>query len=414
MPEASISDLWIRRVYTGRGDVTLEVEVYTEGGYGRAAAPAGASRGKYEVRYLPDGGIEEALSNFEKLVAPELLGMDAAEQAAVDMRLAEIDGTEDFSRIGGAAAIATSMAVARAAATALGMPLYYHLGGALARNVPYPLGNVIGGGKHSRGLGPDVQEILVVPVGADDIYTALDINVRIHRDVLSEILKTDPSFTGGKNDEGAWTPRVSSETALKIVQSVAKAVQREVGAEVRIGVDMAASSLWDGEKYVYRNEGVARGVREQLEYVKALIDRYDLYYVEDPFHEEDFNSFAELCDMYEDRLIVGDDLFVTNAERISIGARMGAATGVIIKPDQRGTLTGAYEAARMAVSRGLTPIASHRSGDTEYELLAHVAVGFGTPIIKAGIMGGERTAKLNELLRIWDDLGRAARMARLR
>ena len=183
---------------------------------------------------------------------------------------------------------------------------------------------------------------------------------------------------------------------------------------MRIGVDMAASSLWDGEKYVYRNEGVARGVREQLEYVKALIDRYDLYYVEDPFHEEDFNSFAELCDMYEDRLIVGDDLFVTNAERISIGARMGAATGVIIKPDQRGTLTGAYEAARMAVSRGLTPIASHRSGDTEYELLAHVAVGFGTPIIKAGIMGGERTAKLNELLRIWDDLGRAARMARLR
>jgi len=391
----------------------VEVEVSVGDGFGRGVAPAGASRGRYEVVYFPNDSVDECVSAFEKYAAPELLGMDAAEQVLVDRRLEEVDGTERFERIGGAAAIAASVASARAAASAFEIPMFQHLGGVYARYLPLPLGNVIGGGKHSRGLGPDIQEFLVIPLDPPDMFTALEVNVAIHREVLKELVKADPTFTGGRNDEGAWTPRISAETALRILTDVARRVGERYGVRVGVGVDMASSSLWDGEKYVYRNEGVARSPREQLEYVTSLIERFDLVYVEDPFHEDDFDSFAELAQRFGDRLIVGDDLFVTNAERIAYGGRNRAATGVIIKPDQTGTLTRAREAVETARRFGLTPIVSHRSGESESDWLAHVAVGFSAPVIKSGVVGGERVAKLNELLRIWDYLGSAARMARL-
>lgn len=414
MADTTIEDLIARRVYTGRGDPTIEVEVYTADGFGKAAAPAGASKGRHEVVFLPEGGIEAALSAFERLVVPELTGMDAAEQYSVDGKLEEVDGTERFERIGGAVAVATSMAVARAAANTLGVPLFRHLGGALARSLPLPLGNAIGGGKHSRGLGPDLQEFLVIPLNPPDAATAVAANLEVHRRALKYIVKVDPGFTGGKNDEGAWTPRISAEAALKILKDAAAEVGKEMGVEIGLGVDAAASSLWNGSKYVYQNEGKERTPREQLEYMSKLLDEFGLVYLEDPFQEDDFNSFAELTDRYRDRLIVGDDLYVTNAKRIEEGGRLRATTAVLIKPDQTGSLTRAFEAVRTARRFGMKVVASHRSGDTEYDTLAHIAVAFGAEVIKTGIVGGERTAKLNELIRIADYLGKWARMASIK
>jgi enolase (EC 4.2.1.11) len=279
------------------------------------------------------------------------------------------------------------------------------------RDLPYPLGNVIGGGKHSRGLGPDIQEFLVLPYGAPDIYSALKANIEVHRSVFKELVKVDPSFTGGRNDEGAWSARISTGTALDILSRVVKEVSNRVGFEIGIGVDLAASNLWNGEKYVYTNEGITRSPKEQLEFIKGLIEKYNLVFVEDPFHEEDFKSFAELTDIVGDKcLVVGDDIFVTNPSRLSVGIKEGAGNGIIIKPDQIGTLSRAWDTVRLAVSNGYVPVVSHRSGDTEYDTLAHIAVGFGAPIIKSGVLGGERIAKLNELIRIWDYMGKAARM----
>ncbi|MFP3492168.1 MAG: enolase, partial [Vulcanisaeta sp.] len=359
MPDTTIEDLGIRKVFNSRGEETVEVEVYLTDGFGKAAAPAGASRGSHEVVYFPNDDVDLAVSTFEKTVAPDLMGLDASIQSEVDIRLEEIDGTENFSRIGGAVAVATSMAIARASSNALEIPLYQHLGGTNTRDLPYPLGNVIGGGKHSRGLGPDIQEFLVLPYGAPDIYSALKANIEVHRSVFKELVKVDPSFTGGRNDEGAWSARISTNTALDILSRVVKEVSNRVGFEIGIGVDMAASSLWNGEKYVYTNEGVSRSPREQLEFVKGLIDRYGLVYVEDPFNEEDFRSFAELTDSVGDKcLIVGDDLFVTNPSRLSVGIKEGAGNGIIIKPDQIGTLSRAWDTVRLAISNGYVPVVS--------------------------------------------------------
>ncbi len=411
MVDTTIKDVGIRKVFNSRGEETVEVEIYLEEGYARVAAPAGASRGKHEVVYFPNDNVDLAISIFERTVGPDLMGLDAAFQSEIDLRLEDIDGTGNFSRIGGAVAIATSLACAKAAASVLEIPLYQHLGGSFVRDVPYPLGNVIGGGKHSKGLGPDIQEFLVLPYGAPDIYSALKANIEIHRVVFKELTKVDPTFTGGKNDEGAWTARISTKTALDILSKAVKEVSQRMGFEIGIGIDVAASSMWNGEKYVYVNEGVSRSPKEQLEFIKGLIEQYDLIYVEDPFHEEDFQSFAELTDLFRDKcLIVGDDLFVTNVERLKMGIKERACNGIIIKPDQVGTLTRAWEAVRLALSHGYIPVVSHRSGDTEYEVLAHIAVGFGAPIIKSGIVGGERIAKLNELIRIWDYMGKPARM----
>ncbi|WP_084019778.1 phosphopyruvate hydratase [Vulcanisaeta thermophila] len=414
MPDTTIDDLGIRKIFNSRGEETVEVEVFLVDGYGRAAAPSGASRGKHEVVYYPNDNVDQAIDTFERNVAPDLMGLDASIQGDVDSRLEEIDGTGNFSRIGGAVAIATSMAVAKAASNALEIPLYQHIGGSMARDLPYPLGNVIGGGKHSRGLGPDIQEFLVIPYGADDIYTALKANIEVHRAVFKELVKVDPSFTGGRNDEGAWSARVSATTALDILSKAVKSVSESMGIAIGIGVDMASSTLWNGEKYVYVNEGVSRSPREQLEFVKGLVEKYGLVYVEDPFHEEDFQSFAELTDAVGYKcLVVGDDLFTTNPERLRLGIRNRAGNAIIIKPDQIGTLSKAYETARLALANGYVPVVSHRSGDTEYEILAHIAVGFGAPVIKSGVLGGERMAKLNELIRIWDYMGKSARMNRL-
>ncbi|MCX8204109.1 MAG: hypothetical protein N3H31_00350 [Candidatus Nezhaarchaeota archaeon] len=396
-----------RKVFDSRGRSTIEVYIETSlGGIGRYSAPSGASVGAYEAPAFPRG-VDEALRLFKEDVAPRLIGMDAADQRGVDEALKEIDGTHNFSKIGGSLAIACSVAVAKAAASSFGLSLYRWLGGAMACRIPAPLGNVLGGGRHAPVRSLDIQEILVFPLNAPSITEAIAVNAEVHRRLPGRVAKVDPSFTGGRNDEGAWVARLNGRQALELVREICDEVADELNYRVGLGIDLAASSLWDRETMVYKyeGEGVVRTSEEQFSFVRGLIDDFDLLYVEDPFHEDDFDLFAQLTKEVSPRIVCGDDLFATNVSRLRRGIEEGAANATIIKPNQAGTLTDTFEAAALARSKGYSLVVSHRSGETEDEALAHIAVALSAPLIKAGVVGGERTTKLNELIRISEEMG---------
>lgn len=395
-----------RKVLDSRGNPTIEVYIETSlGGAGRYSSPSGASVGAYEAPAFPRG-VDGALETFREEVAPRLVGMDACDQRGVDEVLKEIDGTPNFARVGASLAIACSVAVAKAAASSLGLPLYRWLGGAMTYRIPAPLGNVLGGGKHAAVRSLDIQEILVFPMNASSIVEAVMANAEVHRRLPSRLAKEDPSFAGGRNDEGAWVARLSGRRALEVVKETCDEVADELNCRMGLGVDLAASSLWDRESKVYKYEveGVVRTSEEQLSFVESLVDDFGLAYIEDPFHEDDFDLFATLTKEISPRIVCGDDLFVTNVNRLRRGIERGAANAIIIKPNQVGTLTDAFETAALARSRGYVLVASHRSGETEDEALAHIAVALSAPLIKTGVVGGERTAKLNELIRISEEM----------
>jgi len=396
-----ITGLKARKIFNSRGEETVEVEVKTLGGFGCAAAPSGKSRGKYEVVPFPEGGVEKAVERFESHVKPKILGLDADNQELIDKTLHEVDGTENFGFIGGNLAYAVSLAVAEASASTHHQPLFARFGG-VKRLLPVPLGNVLGGGKHAGRGAPDIQEFLVLPFGCKSFSEAYTANTRIHRRLGSLLGEKVLGFTGGKGDEGAWAPPLTNEKALEFVLKVVEEVSGEMGVKVGVGLDVAASSLWNPKKgvYEYVGEGKNRDKGEQLEYILSLIKKFKLVYVEDPFHEDDFESFSELTGKVNKCLICGDDLFVTNREKLSFGVKVKAANSLIIKPNQVGTVTDTYKTIVLAKSSGYVPVMSHRSGETTNTHIAHLAVGFGCPIIKTGVVGGERIAKLNELLRI--------------
>ena len=414
-----------RMVLDSRGNPTIEVEVRTlGGGFGRAIAPAGASKGKWEAVERRDTedkrfggkGVYSAVRIVNKVLAPMLRGLDSRRQRRIDMMMISKDGTENKSKLGANTIIATSLAVAKAAANTYGLPLFQYLGGYYAKELPYPLGNVLSGGKHTRGKGPEIQEFLILPVGAPSFFEAQKANTLVHKKVEKALEKKDKFFTGGKSDEGAWTCSLSNEEALEVVAKACEEVSNEIGFECKLGLDVAASTFWNNKKkrYVYRNGKRSLDSGEQLEYILNLIKTYDLIYVEDPFHENDFKSFAELTKKVKSCLICGDDLFVTNLKRLKKGIKLGSANAVIIKVNQIGTLTDAWETVRMAKEAGYVPVVSHRSGDTVDNHIAHLAVGLSCPIIKTGVVEGARIAKLNELIRIEEMLGERALMAQLK
>ena len=408
-----IEDIMARKIFGSRGEKTLEIDVVTVAGFGRASAPSGASKGKAEVVPYPEGGVDEAIKKLEELIVPELIGRDADEQEEIDILLHEIDGTKDFRNVGGNTAFAVSLATAEAAATSYGMPLFQYLAGHLANDLPYPLGNVLGGGKHAIGKAPDIQEYLVIPVKAPTFSDAAKANVLVHQKVGSLLKKLDKNFTGGRGDEGAWASNIKSEEALEIVMTACEEVSRELGFGCRAGLDMAASTLWRQKEkcYVYARDGTKRDSGEQLDFVLRLINDYNLAYVEDPFHEEDYESFVELTKKVKKCLICGDDLFVTNRKRLARGIKVCAANSIIIKTNQVGTLTDAWETTKVAKKARYIPVMSHRSGETNDTHLAHLAVAFRCPVIKAGVLPGERVAKINELIRIEETLGNRAKMS---
>ncbi len=409
-----IESISARKILDSRGNPTVEVEVRGGKGVGRAAAPGGASRGKHEVIAFPPGGVEVSIRLLEETVRPALVG-EELDFKRVDTVLRELDGTSNFAKIGGNLAVAISMATAKASASSRGLPLFRCLGEGVVC-IPFPLGNVLGGGAHAGRNAPDIQEFLIIPVGAKKFIDAAFANARVHRRVREYLEFEDERFSGGKGDEGAWAPNLDNSKALEVVVRACEEISGEVGFQIRPGLDVAASELYDERrgKYVYSREGVTRDGGEQVDYVVDLIRTYKLFYVEDPLHQEDFKGFSELTSKVGDRcLVCGDDLFVTNVDRIRRGVEEGAANAVIVKPNQVGTLSGTSAAIGLAKRNGWLPVMSHRSGETTDETISHLAVGWGCPIIKTGVVGGERIAKLNELIRIEEELGEKAGMAKL-
>ncbi|WP_247001281.1 phosphopyruvate hydratase [Halosolutus gelatinilyticus] len=398
-----ITDIRLRRILDSRGNPTVEADVLTEsGGFGRAAAPSGASTGEYEAIERPP---TEAIAAAREHAVPRLVGEAyAGNQREVDAILRAADGTDDFSEIGANSAVAISMAAAKAGADVLGAPLFQHLGGAFrGENFPTPLGNVVGGGEHAADA-TDIQEFLAAPVGAPSVQDAVFANAAVHAAVAD--LLEERGHPSGKGDEGAWAPSIDDAEAFEIVDEAVSTVEDDVGFEIRFGLDVAAAEMYDAdsETYEYESAGVSRDTDEQIEYIADLVDEYDLVYVEDPLDENDYDAFAELTDEVGDRtLICGDDLFVTNTDRLEDGIEKGAANSILIKPNQIGTLTDAFDAIELATENGYDSVISHRSGETEDTTIAHLAVATDAPFIKTGAVGGERTAKLNELIRIADD-----------
>jgi enolase len=411
-----IEDIIARKVFNSRGEETIEVDVITTSGFGRAAAPAGKSRGKAEVAYYPQGGVDQAVKKVEELVATELVGLNADFQEEMDKTLHEIDGSKDFRMIGGNTAFAISLASAEAAANSYGLLLFQYLGGHFAHELPYPLGNTISGGQHTHGKSPDLQEFLVLSYGAESFFEAAATNVLVHKRVGEILKKKDKLFIAGKSDEGAWTTSIGNVEALEVLAQSCEEVGNDVGFEVGLGLDVAGSSLWNEKEktYVYAREKRRRDTGEQLDFILDLIKKYHLAYVEDAFHEEDFASFAELTSKAKNCLICGDDLFTTNNERLNRGIRTHSANAVIIKVNQIGTITDAWETIEMARGNGYVPVMAHRSGDTCDWHIAHLAVAFRCPLIKTGIVEGARIAKINELIRIEEFLGDRATMVDLK
>jgi enolase len=393
----TIEVIELRTILDSRGNPTVEADIYTTGGFGSSAAPSGASTGTLEAKVRPP---REAVDYAIQNLIPALIGMDAADQEGFDEQLRDIDGTADFSAIGANVAVALSLANAKAAASSMSLPLFRYLGGAFAKELPLPLGNVIGGGAHAENA-TEIQEFLVVPGGAADTWEAVFANAAVHRHVKDLLKKKGKAC--GKGDEGAWAPQIDDALAFELIAEATGLVADEMNVQVDMGLDIAASQLWDGNAYKYRK--TVRSTEDQIAYIAELVDKYNLVYVEDPLHEDDFDAFAELNSQVGDRcLVCGDDIFVTQVDRIQQGIEKDAANCVLIKPNQVGTLTDTYDAVRLAHTNGLNTVMSHRSGETTDTTIAHLATAFDCVFLKCGIVGGERIAKLNELIRIEEQL----------
>jgi enolase len=412
MSETTITHIRYRTVYDSRGVETLEVDVITEKGFGRVAAPFGApgSRGEFEAPAYAPGGLLESMAILEKTLIPSLIGMDAAEQEKIDEMLQKIDGTPNFEKFGGNMAATLSTAVGTAAADSLKIPMFKLLRKDEGWTLPYPLGNIIGGGAHSLGPAPDMQEHLIVPIGAKTVKQAIEVNLKVHDKVGKLLEKKDPGFAGGTDDENAWAANLNDVEALQIIKEAVDRISDEEGVEIRMGLDLAADRFWDpvSKIYRYQREGVSRTAQQQLDFLGELIVRFNLIYVEDGFDSNDYDSFALLNKRFGDRcLICADDVYASNYERTKTGIAKGSAGAMIIKTNQVGTITGAKQTISLAQSHGVKIVLSHRSGETPDDSIAHLAVAWNALMIKTGVKGGERLAKLNELIRIEQDFAGA-------
>lgn len=401
----SIETASIRKILDSRGNPTVEIDVRAGRAFGRAAAPSGASTGIHEPPAFPKGGVDEAIRIFRATVGPGLLGHDIADQAGVDRELHAIDGTPNFARIGCNVATAMSIATMRAAAASVGKPAYRYLGGAAAASMPLPFGNVIGGGRHAIG-GTTIQEYLVVSQGPTVLDNVLA-NARVHRKIGEALAKKRPGQPLGRGDEGAWVASLQDEEALALLVEECRNAEQDLGFRVRPALDLAASEFFRDGKYRYRERSLSR--EEQIDFVARLAREYNLFGVEDPFDQEDFAAFAELTKAVGDRCkVIGDDIFVTNIARLRLGIAAHAANAILIKPNQIGTLSDARATVDLANKSGYATVMSHRSGETTDDAIAHLAVAWGCLGIKTGAVGGERIAKLNELIRIEEGLQEGA------
>jgi enolase len=394
---SEIDEIVIRKILDSRGKPTVEVEVWTGSSVGIFSSPSGASTGSHEAVAFPKIGIDKAIDFFDDEIAPKVIGMEVFDQDGIDHLLRDIDGTKDFSKIGGNLAVALSIAVSKSAADYLEIPYFRYLGGLINTNLPYPMANVIGGGKHAIG-GTDIQEFLVIPQGETFKESAFAA-AAVHAKVAEILKKRYPKTSIGKGDEGAWVAAIKNDEALMIVSDACKAVSDEVKFPIQPGLDLAASSFYEKGMYVYADRKLDKDA--QIAYIGELVDKYDLFSVEDPLEEEDFDGYATLTEEIGEKcLVIGDDLFVTNEDRLDQGIEVQACNAILIKPNQIGTVTEMLDTVRLAQEAGYQTVISHRSGETTDTAIAHMGIAFGSICIKTGAVGGERIAKLNELIRL--------------
>lgn len=408
-----ITDIYARQVLDSRGNPTVEVEVFTDlGGFGRALVPSGASTGAFEAVELRDGdkstylgkGVLKAVENVNMEIAEEIIGFDVFDQVAIDHAMIELDGTENKGRLGANAILGVSMAVARAAADELGIPLYNYIGGFNAKRLPVPMMNILNGGEHADN-NVDIQEFMVMPVGAKSFSEALEMGSEIFHSLRSVLQASGHNTAVG--DEGGFAPNLSSnEEALStIVEAIEKAGYKP-GEEVKIALDVASSEMHENGSYNFKGEGVVRTREEMVDWYEELINKYPIISIEDGLDEEDWEGWKLLTDRLGKKVqLVGDDLFVTNTKRLSKGIENGVANSILVKVNQIGTLTETLDAVQMANRAGYTAVMSHRSGETEDTTIADLAVALNTGQIKTGAPSRtDRVAKYNQLLRIEDEL----------
>jgi enolase len=413
----TIDDIIAREILDSRGNPTVEVDVYLKGGiYGRAAVPSGASTGAHEAVELRDGdkerfngkGVRKAVENVNDKIAPELVEMQALEQVAIDELLLELDGTENKGKLGANAILGVSLAVAKAAAQALGLPLYRYIGGTAGRQLPVPMMNILNGGKHADS-NVDFQEFMAMPVGASSFSEALQMGTEIFH-ALRGVLK-GMGLNTAVGDEGGFAPNLpSTNAAIEVILQAIDKAGFKAGEQVMIAMDAAATELYENGKYVFKGEGVTRTGEQMVAFWNDIARQYPLISLEDGLAEDDWDSWKALTASIGDRVqLVGDDLFVTNTERLGRGIREKSANAILVKVNQIGTLTETLAAIEMAKRAGFTAIISHRSGETEDATIADIAVATNAGQIKTGAPSRtDRVAKYNQLLRIEEELGDTA------
>jgi enolase len=398
----SITALKGRIVFNSRGSKTIEVDVVTDKKFfARACAPSGASVGKHEAQSFPNDDSKKALEVFTAN-AKKFVGLDAEDPRVIFDALRSIDNTEMYTKIGGAVAYALSIAAIDSAAKALNVPMFKLLKPRKPYKFPFPIGNILGGGAHAGPGTPDIQEFLVCPIGAKSIIEAIEMNFELHKELCKVIESIDKHFTYGRGDEGGWAPNVNNDQALELVEKAVKNCGFSLGKEISIGIDLASSSLWNEKKkvYDYVRQGIVRNTQEQIDFADDLIREYKLIYLEDPVHEEDFESMAIITKRNPKCMVTGDDMLVTNTRRVEEAAKSKVCSGAILKVNQTGTLYDAMKFAEECTKNNIRIVTSHRSGESLDSHIAHIAIATDSKMLKSGVLGGERVAKLNELLRL--------------
>jgi enolase len=417
---SQIAKITARQILDSRGNPTVEVDVVTTGGVlGRASVPSGVSTGKYEAVELRDNdtgryfgkGVTRAVANINKVLDEELRGTYVGEQSYIDSLMISLDGTPNKSNIGANAILAVSLAVAKAAALSTGLPLHRYIGGVNANVLPVPMMNILNGGKHADNQ-IDFQEFMIMPVGAESFSESLRMGVEIFQHLKSEL--RIGGFSVNVGDEGGFAPNLKSNEAA--IEFLIKAIEKagfKVGNEIMIAVDAAASSLYDEKKKKYHLKSIKKDFTsaQMIDFWKNLVEKYPISSIEDPLHQDDWESWTELNSMLGEKIqLVGDDLFATNSERLIMGIEKGAANSILIKLNQIGTLTETINTVNLAKKYGYNTIISHRSGETEDTTIAELTVALNTGLIKTGSASRtDRIAKYNQLLRIEESLGNQAR-----
>jgi enolase len=400
LPE--ITSLTGRILYNSRGTKTIEIDIITDNKFlGRVCAPSGASVGKYEAVSFPDGKPEQSLAIINENTR-KFIGCDASDLKLIHDTIKSIDSSENYSEIGGACAFAITIAAAESTAKALDIPLYKMINKNDELKFPFPIGNILGGGAHAGPGTPDIQEILVASIGAKTIREAIDMNLQVHKELRKLIQKEDPYFTNGRGDEGGWAPKFDNEKALEISTKAIENLGFTLGKEIALGVDFASSTQWneDKGKYIYDRAGFENDPGEQIEFAAEIIEKYKLIYAEDAVHEEAFEDMALLTKKFPDRMITGDDLTVTNAKILKKAIEQNSCNAAILKVNQAGSLFDALEFSKMANENNIKLITSHRSGESTDSHISHIGIATKSKLLKVGVVGGERVAKLNELVRL--------------